>query len=997
MSALLPFKSIGLSGTMLKSSVQCCFLFLFLFQTVVVQGQAELPNIVPPSPQVRNFQKYGDYPVSHHTGIPDISIPLYTIQAGDLEVPIVLRYHAAGIKPKDPDLSNIGAGWTLDVGGLVSRSIKGRADELYRKRFPFLTRYDINQQNMDHLSYLSSITTARTMDAEYDKFGYSFLGKSGNFAIEDDGAGNFTAHTYPFVPYKFNIQTGGPGCPHSWCYKSITGIDIKDDKGVQYKFGHSNIEIATSEFENAPTGWFLEEINNASNTNQIRFEYAVVPDFWHTQESSHLSVRDQGVTVGGAPWGACPESGGPFADACTLDQGRILYKTKTIQTIYFRDGKIDFTLSSSKRVIDRIDVRNNQDEIIRSFVFNRVLFYGSASYKLSSLEIKDKADVTIEKYDFSYDERTRFNDADCSVDPWGYQVGLKISNGAACPARIIEVQYPENLNGFPHSELWQIGSGAIYGNWNYGTRYILEKIRYPTGGTTEFIYETNQFRSYDPSPGSIGYGGGLRIKKIMSKDNTGHVVVKAYEYEPGTIQNYLTDEKYTVKTTYDISAHCALDNNLHIGYYQFRNRTYSSSWNGNLGDNRVYYNKITEYTGDETKNQGKITYTYSYENADQLSFLEDNSSYVAEYRNWGNGLLTQKEIFKLQGFSTYVKVKQVKNEYGFTDLKTLPNLYAYMLYYYPSGGSDPLTAHNIRLDMATVGYSSLPNPCGISDYSVITGAFYLKSSEERDYSENKELITRTEYKYTNPGNFYPTETSITQSNGTNKVVRSKYPQDLADPVSATMVTKNIISPVVEQSNYKVVGATETFLQSVKTNFKDWGGNIIAPETVEMKTLGSASEVRLRYRAYDDKGNVTCVSKEHGTPISYVYGYGKTLPVVQATNSTDVMLDQKIALALAEIGYTTLDNLLSFIGKLDTDTKKTTWALFNQKLREKFSGTSTAIATYTFCPLVGMTSSTDPNNIITYYEYDDFGRLQSVKDPNKDILSNYKYYTRTQQN
>jgi YD repeat-containing protein len=49
-----------------------------------------------------------------------------------------------------------------------------------------------------------------------------------------------------------------------------------------------------------------------------------------------------------------------------------------------------------------------------------------------------------------------------------------------------------------------------------------------------------------------------------------------------------------------------------------------------------------------------------------------------------------------------------------------------------------------------------------------------------------------------------------------------------------------------------------------------------------------------------------------------------------------------------------------------------------------------MTTYTYVPLVGISSQCDANNRITYYEYDDFGRLKRIKDEDGRILKLYDY-------
>ncbi|MGN7812046.1 hypothetical protein ACTJIW_24050, partial [Flavobacterium sp. 22659] len=49
-----------------------------------------------------------------------------------------------------------------------------------------------------------------------------------------------------------------------------------------------------------------------------------------------------------------------------------------------------------------------------------------------------------------------------------------------------------------------------------------------------------------------------------------------------------------------------------------------------------------------------------------------------------------------------------------------------------------------------------------------------------------------------------------------------------------------------------------------------------------------------------------------------------------------------------------------------------------------------VTTYTYIPLVGVSTITDPKGQTTTYTYDSFGRLEFVKDNKGNILSENQY-------
>ncbi|MBC7410103.1 MAG: hypothetical protein H7339_17095 [Arcicella sp.] len=111
-------------------------IFIFLLLPVMVYCQLNpntlLPNVMPSNPEAFQFMKYGEIPVQNYTGIPDISIPIYTFETKALNIPIILKYHANGIKVNE-EASWVGLGWDLSTDMEIVQTVSGLDDFGYYK------------------------------------------------------------------------------------------------------------------------------------------------------------------------------------------------------------------------------------------------------------------------------------------------------------------------------------------------------------------------------------------------------------------------------------------------------------------------------------------------------------------------------------------------------------------------------------------------------------------------------------------------------------------------------------------------------------------------------------------------------------------------------------------------------------------------------------------------------------------------------------------------
>jgi YD repeat-containing protein len=145
-----------------------------------------------------------------------------------------------------------------------------------------------------------------------------------------------------------------------------------------------------------------------------------------------------------------------------------------------------------------------------------------------------------------------------------------------------------------------------------------------------------------------------------------------------------------------------------------------------------------------------------------------------------------------------------------------------------------------------------------------------------------------------------------------------------------------------------------------------------PNNIPFTTNVGNLENKLTYDIYDSSGNLTQYTTEGGAPVSIVWGYDKTQPIAKIENATNAQLVS--ALGVTNFSAIT-ETQLSSLNNLRTN------ATFSQSM----------ITTYTYQPLVGVSSITDPKGDTEYYTYDGLGRLQYVKDAQGKLLTDYQYH------
>ena len=279
----------------------------------------------------------------------------------------------------------------------------------------------------------------------------------------------------------------------------------------------------------------------------------------------------------------------------------------------------------------------------------------------------------------------------------------------------------------------------------------------------------------------------------------------------------------------------------------------------------------------------------------------------------------------------------------------------------------------------------------IRSQSILTFKGYALQGQVKRTSKQistiQDVTTERNYYYEGNGHNFPTRIVTTNSDGKQTTIKNYYPSDMdAEPFMGGLVNQNRINaPVVSETYISENTALGNLIskQSIVYDNTTSPSGLILPKIMKTQKNNGDLEPRMTYTSYDNFGNPTEVAKSDGTPMAYIWGYDHQYPVAKIENMTY----SGVAAYVGEIQNKSNSDTDHKIGGQGTEGALRTEL---NKLRVELPADA-MITTYTYDPMVGVTSMTDPRGYTVYYEYDDFNRLQYVRDADGNLISENKYH------
>lgn len=459
-------------------------------------GNGIIPEVKPPSALAASLGKFGAWPVSYYTGVPNISVPIYEIKTGKLSLPVSLAYHASGIKVEDVG-SSTGLGWALNAGGVITRTVVGLPDNedqigyLSRLKAGYVFQKNYQLDDPKNWVFFRKITDG-DIDSEPDAYFYNFNGHSGKFFFDEKG----DFHSIPENALKL-IQT-----PFMFG-NSASVWEIIDEAGNTYTFGSTDsaggveqTRISSSSQtagDFVETAWYLTRMVSPDKTDTIFLQYQDKSETYALKANHswrELTHHMEGMPVGwqktGVTWSDVNQTekllynGDPNGSDVSSTRQTNIGKA-TLSLIRWSQGEMKFKSGTPRNdipqgtLLDSIEVMASQtNNLLKKYVFQ--YSYSNDRCFLDSISEfnKTRTDKHVHQFYYYPGLPNRYSN---SQDHWGYFNSRGNLNLLPNDARFHSV-----LTADREPDELAMKAGSLY------------KVIYPTGGYTEFEYEAHTYQ-----------------------------------------------------------------------------------------------------------------------------------------------------------------------------------------------------------------------------------------------------------------------------------------------------------------------------------------------------------------------------------------------------------------------------------------------------------------------------------------------------------------------
>ncbi len=494
-----------------------------------------------PSVEAAALCRHTEHSVNHSTGQALITMPLYTLNCGDMSLPISICYATGGVKVDDED-GPVGATWDLQCGGVVSRRIVGRPDGVNGP-----VNIPAGSPTLEYLTALDHYTA----DSDYDRYNYRAGSYSGTFIIKGG-----KVIQLPETDVKITLTDDNT-------FRIITpdGTEYVYDvtETVSYRFLPMILDskLYSPDYSDITCQWRLGRIINPSRTDSIMFEYVDMASRRRdpSSQASTISANDRNTSAVSISYHT--DRNGTNRHEYTYDNRHGLNR------ITCRTGSINF-ISAEKEPIGGFTVNAPSGKEVRRVVFGYMKYDTKTKKDISMLK-----SVTISADGKEIDGATFKYYIDGSAwlrsrDIFGYNnFSYRINNSQhSLTESILDVAFPKSTTT-PRDTIVTVRPGDIIQPGelienpepaepdNERAHIVISEQRLPcfdalrsmslhsfttyAGATTEFDYEMNEAtRKFSIDGNEYAIAPGLRIKREQTTDhNTGNVRVREYSYTGG--------------------------------------------------------------------------------------------------------------------------------------------------------------------------------------------------------------------------------------------------------------------------------------------------------------------------------------------------------------------------------------------------------------------------------------------------------------------------------